>query len=54
MSAITDRWCKLNPEDYPILSPQSPIACDKAINMQCKGGYVSRTLDFSKVYGLVE
>jgi len=54
VSAITDRWCKLNPADFPILSPQTPLSCDKAINNQCKGGYVSRTLDYSKIYGLVE
>jgi cathepsin B len=54
VSAITDRWCKNNQLNYPILSPQGPLACDKAINKQCKGGYVSRTLDYAKIYGLVE
>lgn len=39
---------------YPVLSAQGPLECDKAINKQCKGGYVSRTLDYAKIYGLVE
>lgn len=54
VSAIADRWCRNNPLSYPLLSPQGPIACDKAINNNCKGGYVSRTLDYSKIYGLVD
>lgn len=53
-SAITDRWCKGDQQSYPILSAQSPLACDKVINQHCKGGFVSRTLDFAKLYGLVE
>jgi hypothetical protein len=36
------------------LSPQAPLACDKAINSHCKGGFVSRTLDYAKIYGLVD
>lgn len=46
--------CLQNKEDFPILSYQTPIACDKSINKQCKGGFVSRTLDYAKVYGLVD
>lgn len=53
-SAITDRWCRANDLSFPLLSPQGPLACDKAINNQCKGGYLSRTLDYAKIYGLVE
>ena len=53
ISAITDRWCKNNPEDYPDLSPQTPVFCDKVINSNCKSGFVSRTLDYAKMYGLV-
>jgi cathepsin B len=54
VSAITDRWCRANDLSFPVLSPQGPLACDKAINHQCKGGYLSRTLDYAKIYGLVE
>ena len=54
VSTITDRWCRLNNESYPILSAQTPIACDKAINNHCLGGYISRTLDYAKLYGLVK
>jgi hypothetical protein len=54
VSAINDRYCLQNKEDHPRLSAQAPIACDKAINNQCKGGYVSRTLDYAKIYGLVD
>lgn len=53
VSAIVDRWCKINP-NFPVLSPQTPLACDKAINNGCKGGFVSRTLDYAKIYGLAE
>lgn len=54
VSAINDRYCLQNKADHPVLSPQAPIACDKAINNQCKGGFVSRTLDYAKIYGLVD
>lgn len=54
VGAITDRWCRANDLSFPVLSPQGPLACDKAINNQCRGGYVSRTLDYAKIYGLVE
>ncbi len=54
VSAITDRWCKNSELNYPILSAQGPLACDKSINNNCRGGFVSRTLDFAKLYGLVE
>jgi len=27
---------------------------DKFINSQCKGGFISRTLDYAKLYGLVD
>ena len=54
VGAITDRWCKSNDLSFPLLSPQGPLACDKAINNQCRGGYVSRTLDYAKIYGLVD
>ena len=54
VSAINDRWCKLNKNDHPFLSPQGPLACDKVINKNCKEGFVSRTLDYAKIYGLVE
>lgn len=54
VSAITDRWCRSSELSYPVLSPQGPLACDKAINHQCRGGYVSRTLDYAKIYGLVD
>lgn len=54
VSAITDRWCRSNELSFPRLSAQGPLACDKAINSQCRGGYVSRTLDYAKIYGLVD
>lgn len=54
VGAITDRWCRSSELSFPLLSPQGPLACDKAINHQCKGGYVSRTLDYAKIYGLVD
>lgn len=54
ISAINDRWCRSNELEYPILSPHTPVFCDKFINSQCKGGYVSRTLDYAKIYGLVD
>ena len=54
VSAINDRWCKLNPNEHPVLSPQGPLACDKVINKNCKERFVSRTLDYAKIYGLVE
>lgn len=54
VSAITDRWCRANDLSFPVLSAQGPLACDKAINNHCKGGYLSRTLDYAKIYGLVE
>lgn len=57
-SAITDRHCQQNgeKEDYQRfdVSPQTPVFCDKFINQQCKGGYISRTLDYAKLYGLVD
>lgn len=36
VSSINDRWCRLNPTDHPVLSPQVSLACDKVINKQCK------------------
>lgn len=54
VGAINDRICLQNKQEHVILSPQTPIACDKSINSHCKGGYVSRTLDYAKIYGLVE
>lgn len=54
VAAINDRWCRNNKEEHPILSPQASLACDKVINKNCKEGYVSRTLDYAKIYGLVE
>merc|ERR1739838_522741 len=54
VGVINDRWCRLNKNDHPVLSPQGPLACDKVINKNCKEGYVSRTLDYAKIYGLVE
>ena len=54
VSSINDRWCRLNKNDHPVLSPQGPLSCDKVINKQCKEGFVSRTLDYAKIYGLVE
>ena len=30
------------------------MACDKVINKNCREGYVSRTLDYAKIYGLVK
>jgi hypothetical protein len=54
VSVINDRWCKLNQGDHPVLSPQGSLACDKVINKNCKEGFVSRTLDYAKIYGLVE
>jgi len=53
VSVINDRWCKLNPAEHPVLSPQGPLACDKVINKNCREGFVSRTLDYAKIYGLV-
>lgn len=54
ISVINDRWCRLSAADHPVLSPQGPLACDKVINKGCKEGFVSRTLDYAKIYGLVE
>jgi len=54
ISAITDRWCRSNELEYPNLSPHTPVFCDKVINSNCKGGFVSRTLDFGKIYGFVD
>lgn len=54
VGTITDRWCRSNELSFPLLSAQGPLACDKAINSQCRGGYVSRTLDYAKIYGLVD
>lgn len=51
---ITDRWCRKNELSFPRLSPQTPLACDKVVNSHCKGGFLSRTLDYAKLYGLVE
>ena len=53
VSAITDRWCRSNQVDYPDLSAHTPVFCDKVINSNCKAGFVSRTLDYAKMYGLV-
>lgn len=57
-TAITDRHCQQNSEkdDYEAfdVSPHTPVFCDKFINQQCKGGYISRTLDYAKLYGLVD
>ena len=54
-TAISDRICKQsNGENIFEVSPQSPIFCDKFINSQCKGGFISRTLDYAKLYGLVD
>lgn len=56
-TAITDRHCQQNSDkdDYSPFdaSPHTPVFCDKFINQQCKGGYISRTLDYAKLYGLV-
>ncbi len=54
ISAVSDRWCQSNRENHPVLSPQTPLACDKVINNRCESGYVTRTLDIAKVHGLVE
>lgn len=54
ISAITDRWCRSSDVDFPDLSPHTPVFCDKVINSNCKGGFVSRTLDYAKIYGLVD
>jgi len=54
VSVINDRWCKVNPNEHPILSPQGSLACDKVINKNCREGFVSRTLDYAKIYGLIE
>ena len=54
VGAITDRFCLANKESYPRLSAQAPLACDKTINNHCKGGFVSRALDYAKIYGLVD
>jgi cathepsin B len=54
ISAITDRWCRSNELEYPTLSAHSPVFCDKVINSNCKGGFVSRTLDYGKIYGFVD
>ena len=54
ISAITDRWCRNNELEYPVLSPHTPVFCDKVINSNCKGGILSRTLDYAKIYGLVD
>ena len=49
-TAISDRICKQsNGENIFEVSPQSPIFCDKFINSQCKGGFISRTLDYAKL-----
>jgi hypothetical protein len=57
-TTISDRHCQqtFEKDDYQPLdvSPHTPVFCDKFINMQCKGGYISRTLDFAKLYGLVD
>ena len=36
VGVINDRWCRLNENEHPILSPQGPLACDKVINKNCK------------------
>ena len=54
VASINDRWCRSNKENHPVLSAQGPLACDKVINKNCKEGFVSRTLDYAKIYGLVE
>lgn len=54
-TAISDRLCKQsNGENTFEVSPHSPVFCDKFINQQCKGGFISRTLDYAKLYGLVD
>jgi cathepsin B len=54
-TTISDRLCRNNKEDSTFdVSPQTPVFCDKFINSQCKGGYISRTLDYAKLYGLVD
>jgi hypothetical protein len=54
-TAISDRLCKQsNGENTFEVSPQTPVFCDKFINTQCKGGFISRTLDYAKLYGLVD
>ena len=54
-TAISDRICKQsNGENTFEVSPQTPVFCDKFINTQCKAGFISRTLDYAKLYGLVD
>jgi cathepsin B len=53
-NVISDRMCQASKRSRP-LSAMPMIACDrKKINTQCKGGYVTRALDYSKTYGLYE
>jgi len=53
--AISDRLCKQSEGENTFdVSPQTPVFCDKFINSQCKGGFISRTLDYAKLYGLVD
>ena len=54
-TAISDRLCKQSEGQNTFdVSPQTPVFCDKFINTQCKGGFISRTLDYAKLYGLVD
>ena len=54
-TAISDRLCKQSEGENTFdVSPQTPVFCDKFINTQCKGGFISRTLDYAKLYGLVD
>ena len=54
-TAISDRVCQQSEGENTFdVSPQAPVFCDKFINTQCKGGFVSRTLDYAKLHGLVD
>lgn len=54
-TAISDRLCQSSNGDNTFeVSPQAPVFCDKFINSQCKSGFISRTLDYAKLYGLVD
>lgn len=52
--AIADRLCQALGKNTKI-SAMPMIACDKKkINNQCDNGYVSRAIDYAKVYGAYE
>lgn len=54
-TTISDRVCQQSEGENTFdVSPQTPVFCDKFINTQCKGGFVSRTLDYAKLHGLVD